>query len=72
MKSYSAMVKYKLDSDTSGLRMSARVPVIRERHLMDEGVLKPYFDTLVMCELYSALEMLHRGTYIKWFSRGYK
>ena len=71
MKSYSALVKYSLDSDTSGLRMNTRVPVARTRYLLDEGKVKPYFDTLIMCELYSALEMIHKGIFMKWFSRGY-
>ena len=71
MKSYSALIKHNLDSDTTGLRMNHRVPVARTRYLMDEGKLKPYFDTLIMCELCSALEMIHKGAFMKWFSRGY-
>ena len=71
MKSYSALIKYKLDSDTTGMRMNQRVPISRTRYLMDEGKLKPYFDTLILAELYSALEMVYRDIHIKWFSRGY-
>lgn len=72
MKSYSSLIKYDLDSDTTGMRMNARVPVARTRYFLDGGKLEPYFDTLTVVELYSSLEMIQRGLHVKWFSRGYR
>lgn len=51
--------------------MNTRVPVARTRYFFDEGKLKSYFDTLIVVELYSSLEMIRRGLHVKWFSRGY-
>ena len=71
MKSYSALVKYTVDSDLSGVRMGTRIILSRTRYLLYKGELAPYFDKSVSISLVESIEMLHKGLHIKWFSRGY-